>query len=59
MTPKGPELEVTVSIKGLERIVVTSDPGEKAAGLGLLGRALPILAQLDEMAQQGEGAKSR
>ena len=59
MAANGPELEVTVSLDGVERIVVTNDPGEKAAGLGLLGQAIPILAQLNEVLNKGEGARSR
>ena len=59
MTAKGPELEVTVSLNGVARIVVTNDPGEKAAGLGLLRQAIPILAQLEEVLNKGEGARTK
>ena len=59
MAAKGPELKVTVSIDGVQRIVVTNDPGGKAAGLGLLRQAIPILAQLDEVLNKGEGARSK
>ncbi len=44
--------ENLVSVRGLERVTVTTDYGEKDLGIDLLRRALTALEELDRVTQQ-------
>ncbi len=51
--PAPPHLEIIVDSDGLTKVFIDSPSGGKAQGLALLGRVLPILDSLDQIARGG------
>ncbi len=50
-----PELTIEASARGVERAIITTEPGRRGEGVALLERVLPALRNLDRLIRQGAG----
>lgn len=51
-----PEIRIEASARGIERAIISKEPGRRGEGVAMLQRVLPALRQLDRLIRQGGGS---